>query len=126
MNLYLALPMIACVSLVALLVSMRARDPHHPVNRVGAVLMGGAAFWAFCEVLWNSASDPERVLQLVRLSSVGWVAVGPLSLHLFSELTHARSRWLSRGLPLLHLTSAVFLALALTTDAIHSRVIPTS
>jgi signal transduction histidine kinase len=79
--------------------------------------------WSFCEVLWNTADDPGLALWLVRASSVGWVAMGPLGLHLFFELT-GRPR--PRALPWLYAISAGFLAVTLATDWMHVGVLRTS
>jgi len=121
-NAYLLLPLVACVSSTMLTMAILARDSRHSVNRIGAVLTSGAAIWAFCEVLWNSASNPSTVHWLVRVSSIGWVAIGPLGLHLFLEVTGAHETPLRRALPALYAVSAIFLAIALGTDWIHPGV----
>ena len=122
MNAYLLLPLTACVASAMLTVAVLGRDGGHRANRIAAALTFGATLWSFCEVLWNGAQDAGRVLWLVRLSSVGWVAMGPLGLQLFIELT-GRPR--PRGLPLLYGISAGFLAVTLGTDWMHVGVLRT-
>ena len=126
MNLYLLLPMTACVASAMLTIAVLGRDGTQRANWVAAALTLGATIWSFCEVIWNASSDPERVLTLVRLSASGWVAMGPLGLHLFLELT-GRSTPTNRPLMVgLYATSATFLAITLGTDWMHTGVIPTS
>jgi signal transduction histidine kinase len=125
-NAYQLLPLLACVTSAMLAVGILARDANHRANRVAALLMMGVAFWSLCEVLWNGAHDPDVVLRLVRLSSLGWVALGPFALHLFLELTGARAERTRRLLPLLYGLSACFLAIAIATPWMHRAVVRTS
>lgn len=124
MNLYLLLPLTACVASAMLTIGMLGRDGTHRANRVAAALTLGATLWSFCEVLWTTASDDGRALALVRLSAVGWVGMGPLGLHLFLELT-GRSARRTRPLLALYGVSAAFLVIALGTDWMHVAVMRT-
>jgi PAS domain S-box-containing protein len=126
LNAYLLLPLLACVTSAMLAVGMLARDPRHRANRLGAALMIGVSVWAACEVVWNAAGDPEVVLRLVRLSSIGWVAIGPASLQLFVELTGARRSRVRRLFPFLYAVAAGFLAIDLATPWLHTAVVRTS
>jgi signal transduction histidine kinase len=124
MNPYLLLPLTACVVSAMLAIAMVGRDGSHRANRVAAALTLGATVWSFCEVLWNSADDPEQVLWLVRLSATGWVALGPLGLHLFLELT-GRSTKARALLRALYGISVAFLVITLATDWMHEGVLRT-
>lgn len=126
MNAYLLLPLLACVASATLAVGVLARDARHRANRVAAGLMLGVAVWAACEVLWNAASEPAVVLRLVRLSSIGWIAIGPAALQLFVDLTGASRGRVRRALPVLYGVSAAFLAIALATPWMHESVVRTS
>lgn len=126
MNPYLLLPLAACVTCAMLAVGILARDSRHRTNRLGALLMLGASLWAACEVLWNAADDPDTVLWLVRISSIGWVAIGPTALHLFTDLTRSRSSRVYRLLPMLYGVSALFLLIDLATPWMHVAVVRTS
>jgi hypothetical protein len=101
------------------------RDPGprraHSANRLAALLIGGVSFWAGCEVLWNSSGDPASVLRLVRLSALGWAALGPLSLHLFLEITSDPAPRVRRVLPVLYVASAFF-AVSSQVGLIHPGV----
>jgi signal transduction histidine kinase len=123
LNAYLLLPLTACVASAMLTLAVLGRDGGSRVNRMAAGLTLGATVWSFCEVLWNGADDPTTVLWLVRLSAVGWVAMGPLGLQLFLELA---GREPPRWMPALYAVSAGFLAVTLGTDAMHTGVVRTS
>ena len=126
MNPYLLLPLAACVTCAMLAVAILARDSRHRTNRLGALLMLGVSLWAACEVIWNASSDPDLVLWLVRISSIGWVAIGPAALHLFADLTQSRSSRVYRLLPFLYALSALFLVVDLATPWMHTAVVRTS
>ena len=87
MNFYLLLPLFSCIACSALVVAVLARDTTRRASRLGAIVAGCGAWWALCEVLWNTASDPEIALRLVTLAALGWMTIGPAVLHLFLELT---------------------------------------
>jgi uncharacterized membrane protein YuzA (DUF378 family) len=101
-----------------------AQDPRSRLNRRACLLVSGAAFWALCEVLWNTARDAETALALVRLSSLGWVALGPLGLEVLLEVAGRPAPRARRALPWLYGLAAVFLAVILTTDWVHERAVP--
>ncbi|HEX2486749.1 MAG TPA: ATP-binding protein, partial [Myxococcota bacterium] len=94
-------------------------------NRRACLLVSGAAFWALCEVLWNTARDAESALALIRLSSLGWVAIGPLGLDVLLEVAGRPATRARRALPWLYALAAAFLAVILGTDWIHRRAVPT-
>jgi signal transduction histidine kinase len=125
-NAYLLLPLIACISSAMLSAVILVRGDGHRSNRIGAALTAGAAVWAFFEVVWNSASDPNVVLQLVRISSIGWIAIGPIALQLFFELTGQPRHRIQRVLPPLYAISALFFAIDLMTPWMHEAVVRTS
>jgi len=123
MKLYFLVPLLSCLASAMLGSAVLARDPRHPANRRFALLMLCAAFWAGCEVVWNTQQDAARALELVRLSSLGWIWVGPLGLQLFLELADEGSgRPWRRVLPLLYAVSGGFLVLTLATPLMHLAV----
>jgi signal transduction histidine kinase len=126
LNGYLLVPLVACVSSAVLSVAVLARSSGDRTSRAGALLTGGAALWAFFEVLWNASDDPAAVLWLVKLSSIGWVAVGPVSLQLFLELTGQPARRIERVLPPLYALSFLFFAIDVATPWFHASVVRTS
>jgi PAS domain-containing protein len=89
-------------------------------------VVSGASFWAFCEVLWNTRSDEADVLWLVRASALGWVCIGPLTLHLFLGLSGVAAPRTRRALPALYAVGALFLILDWTTPWMHPSVERTS
>jgi signal transduction histidine kinase len=123
---YPLVPLTTCVVLAALAAAILSRDTSQPVNRLAALLVGGSAFWAFCEVLWNGQTDPGVALALVKASAFGWVWIGPLALHLFLEITGQPAPALRHRLPQLYGISAAFLLVDWHTPWIHPGVERTS
>ena len=64
-----------------------------------ALVLVCSAHWSLCEVFWSLSDDPRRVVQWVRLSSLGWMWLGPLTLHIISELVGGANTGLRRALP---------------------------
>jgi hypothetical protein len=122
MYLHPLIPLVACCVCAVLAASILARDASQPANRLAASLVGCGGVWAFFEVLWNVQSDPVVALRLVRASALGWVWLGPLTLHLFTELSAGPLRRVRRALPWAYATSAVFLAMVWGTPWFHTGV----
>ena len=125
MTLYLAVPLTTCVVTAALAAVILSRDARQPVNRLAGLLVGSASWWSFCEVLWNAQRDPALALVLVKASALGWVWIGPLTLHLFLEITGDPLPHVRRRLPHLYAASTAFLAVDWLTPWIHPGVLRT-
>jgi PAS domain S-box-containing protein len=92
-----------------------ARDPGQRANRLIALVLGCSLYWSLCEILWNLNDDPNEVLWTIRLSSFGWIPLGPLALDLFVEITgNARSRY-RKVIPVAYSTAALAIALYIFT-----------
>ena len=126
MHPYLWIPLAACVASSLTAGMIFARDPGSRANRQLALLGCCTAFWAMCEVVWNASDDPEQVLGLVRLSTLAWVWLGPLCLHLFVAAAEERVSWAERALPIGYGLAGTVLVLAWTTDWLHRSVVRTS
>src|SRR5262245_14799160 len=101
MNAYLGIPLcaaIACFAFASVILLMGVRQQP---NRLAAALMLGGGFWAACEVLWNSASDPQLALWLKRISAPGWALSGALGFHLVVSLATGELGTLRRLVPVL-------------------------
>jgi signal transduction histidine kinase len=122
MEYYVLLPLVACVVSAVLATAILTRDSGDPRNRLAALIVSGAAFWALCEVAWNTRSDPAHALWWVRASALGWVWLGPLTLHLFLEITGAAARPIRAALPALYALSGFFLAMDWCTPWVHPEV----
>ena len=122
MHHYVLIPLVSCVVSATLASGILARGHADPRNRLAALVVSGAGFWAFCEVLWNTYTDPGAVLWLVKASALGWVCIGPLTLHLFLGLTDSPAPRTRRMLPVLYATGLAFLILDWTTPWIHPAV----
>jgi signal transduction histidine kinase len=103
-----------------------SRDSSHRAHRLTAAILGCAAYWSFLEVIWNSLDQPTWVPFLIRLSSLGWMPLGVLALHLALELgTGPRSR-LHGMLPALYGLTAANMLLYVATPWGIANAFPTS
>jgi len=126
MNLLLLLPIFACITCSLLSLTILGRGPRHRASRLGAALTTAAAFWALCEILWSTAHDPQAVIWLVRLAALGWISIGPITLHLFLELSGHPARRRRGWLVALHGTTAVLVLIALATPWLDVAAVKTS
>ena len=122
---YLVLPLVACVASAILATTIIARDSTSGASRLSSTLLYSGAFWAFCEVLWATADDPVVALRLVKLSALGWVALGPMALHVVIEVIGEPAHEIRRLLPKLYLASFAFLVLDWATPLVHPNVVET-
>ncbi len=102
MHPYVLVPLFSTVAAAILATAILARDVRHVAHRLAAAILGCAAYWSLLEVVWNSLDDPAWVPCLVRLSSLGWMPLGVLCVHLFLELGADRRSRLRRVLPALY------------------------
>jgi PAS domain S-box-containing protein len=103
-----------------------ARDPRRRDSQMMALVLLGAAWWGACGVAWNLAPDEASARSLMRLSTPGWIFVGPMVLHIFAGSGRRGSEKLRGPLVALYGASAVFLFLALTTNLILDDLLRTS
>jgi signal transduction histidine kinase len=126
LNGYLLIPLLAATVCTVLAVAMVSEDPRSPLNRRTGLLFAGAAWWAGCELLWNTATDPHTALLLVRVSSLGWAAIGPLALDALVIVGERPAPAARRVLPTLYGVSAAFGLLFVATGSAHSAVVRTA
>jgi len=123
LKIFVLLPIVSCVAYCVLATVILIRDTRHPAHRTGTLLCAAGAYWALCEALWNSAHDGQAVLLLVKLSSLGWVMLGPIALHLFLIVTsHPALRWRPL-MPSIYGLAGAFVLLDLTTPWLHPSVV---
>ena len=72
----LLIPVFACALAALIAAAILARDPGQRANRLIAMVLLSSAWWSLCEVVWNLQDDPELVLWLIKLSSLGWLWLG--------------------------------------------------
>lgn len=96
---YTLLHLFACLIASASAGAVLARAPTERTSQLAAGMLACAAYWSLCEVIWNNLDDPVWVLRTIRLSSLGWISMGPLVLHLVLEVQDDTRSWLRRCLP---------------------------
>jgi len=126
MNLLLLPSILACITCCVLGVFILGRGGRQTADRLAATLMFAASFWALCEVLWNTAHDPEVALWLIRTASIGWAAIGGLTLHLFLVLADHPLHRNRRFVTAIHAISAFLMVLTLGTPWVDVGVVRTA
>ncbi|MFI5315327.1 MAG: ATP-binding protein [Myxococcota bacterium] len=126
MHAFTALQLLDLCALLVCATTILARDPADRGNRTAAMLLYGGAIWASCQLLWSATRDPGYALQLVRLSSIGWAPLGPLTARFMLDVTGAPAPRLRRALPVFAALAALFIALDLWTPWVHRGVVRTS
>jgi signal transduction histidine kinase len=91
--------LVASLAAVMLAVALLTINSEQRANRLVAIVLLCSAHWSLCEVFWSLADDPRSVMQWVRLSALGWIWLGPLTLHIVSELVGGANTGLRRALP---------------------------
>jgi len=124
MNPVIVMLVLACLAAAVFASVIFARDPSQRVNKRLAAILGCSAYWSLCEVLWNSSADPETVIWLIRLSSIGWVPLGPLALDLFVEVTGRKRSRYRRVLRFAYASAAIAIALYIGTPWCVTKAIP--
>jgi len=120
---FTALQLLACAALLVSATTIVVRDPHDDGNRQAALLIYCGAFWALCQLLWNTSSDPVAALALVKLSALGWVGIGPLTARFIVSVTRVNVPRLQRALRVYFAFAGVFLVLAWFTPWVHTGVV---
>jgi signal transduction histidine kinase len=124
LNPWFVLPLVsglACLVFGALLL---IRGAGAATSRFGGLLLLGGAWWGLFEALWTLAPDAETALLLLRLSTPGWVFIGPICLELFLAETPRGPERLRTLRPIAWGTAASALVFAWTTDWIHAGMEP--
>jgi signal transduction histidine kinase len=123
---YVLIPLVSGVAAAVLATAILSRDSSHRAHRLTAAILGCAAYWSFLEVIWNSLDQSSWVVFLIRLSSLGWMPLGVLALHLSLELgTGPRTR-LHSWLPALYGLTAANVLLYVATPWGIASAFPTS
>jgi len=120
----------SCVAAVCASFTL-AQAPRERASQLGALLAVGASWWAFCEVWWNSAADPETALRWMRLSTPGWAFLGGIVPHLMARYLDVypapdrgrRQRVLLCAAALGYAMGLALLPLAWLTRSVHADVL---
>ena len=124
LQLLVLMPLTGCLvsALSALAILLRA--PSELSNRLAAALVGGAAWWSYCQVLWTVAPDAPTAYFWHHASTPGWAFIGPLSVHLLSRHVGA-SRDVGFLLGPLYGIAGVFALIGLGTPWLHGDPVET-
>jgi signal transduction histidine kinase len=110
MHPYVLLLLLASVGATMLAAALVTSDARQRSNRLVAAVLACSVHWSLCELLITLAETPQAVLTLVRVSALGWMWLGPLTLHVVSELVGGSRLGLRRGLPWAYGTAMVSIA----------------
>ena len=125
MNPYLIVPMLACVGCAASAGMLFARSAAYGTSRAAVQILMGGAYWALCEIAWNTATDAGDARFWMRASALGWVFLGPFVAQLFLEREAQPSRARRRLLQSQYAIGMGLLAAAWFTPWIHADVVRT-
>jgi len=125
MHPFVIVPLIFCLVAAALGGAVLAREASDPANRLTAAVLGCSALWSLSEVVAQCEPNPHRALFVLRASSCGWAWLGPLSVHLYLEVTTGMTERMRRRLRWGYLAAFVFILLYLTTPFGVRGVVPT-
>jgi PAS domain S-box-containing protein len=125
LSIYLVLPLLACIFTSILATIVCCRGPRARSSRDAALLLGGVSFWAACEVLWNTRTDPDSAFAYVKASALGWTFIGPLGVGFALEITGEAVPRIRRALPALIATGVLLLMLDWFTPWFHTDVVRT-
>ncbi|MBS1105664.1 MAG: his Kinase domain protein [Deltaproteobacteria bacterium] len=109
MNLYFLLPLISALACLVFGVLILARDRDATPHRCAAALLLGGSWWGIGEALWTLAPDPVTALAVLRISAPGWIAVGPVCMHLFLAAEQRSTHPMRRVVPFAYAGAALFL-----------------
>jgi PAS domain S-box-containing protein len=120
-NSFVVMLIISFVSAGILGGAILSRDPSQRSNRLLATVLACSAYWSLCEILWNLSDDPDQALMLIRLSSLGWIPLGPLALDIFFEITGSARSPYRAIMPVAYGTAAIAIGLYIFTPLlVHS------
>jgi PAS domain S-box-containing protein len=98
-QLYLAIPLFSAVALACLGGACLFMAPELRANRTSGAMLLVGAWWAGCEVLWDTASDASTALFFHRLAAPGFIFIAPLAIRLVLEVVETPPRALARLVP---------------------------
>ena len=107
--------MTSCLLASVLAGATLARDPGVKANRLMAAILACAAWWSFCEVVWNQCVDPMQALWWIRISGLGWLWLGALSLHIAIEVHGDPNTRIRHAIPVAYAAATGSVALYLGT-----------
>ena len=102
MDLFVLIPLLACIGATAMTSAIIARDPSARRSRVAAAVLACAGVWSFCDLLAHVLASHTAALILARVSLLPILALPPLALQLLLEESDALRR---RGVAMRRISS---------------------
>ena len=93
------LQLFGAVAAVMIAVALMAAGSRQRASRLVSIALLCSAWWSLCEVFWSLSDDPRAVVHWIQLSALGWMWLGPVTLHIISELVGGANPGLRRSLP---------------------------
>lgn len=98
--------------------------PDQPSNRTATWLVGGAAWWCACQVLWTAGTPAQEAALWHRLASLGWAFIGPLALKLVLSIVPQPPKRVVALLPVLFAIAALHAAIRIGTPWMYADPTP--
>jgi signal transduction histidine kinase len=124
MNPWFVVPLLSGLACLVFGLLVWLREPDSTSNRCMAAILLGASWWGVCEALWTLAPDARSALFFVRLSALGWIAVGPLCMHLFLAQMRRTAPALRAAIPAAYAAAALAFGIEWLSPWMHARVAP--
>jgi signal transduction histidine kinase len=115
MHLALLIPLTAALVAAAVAGAIASRDPGQRATRLVVLVLLCSVHWSLCEVAWGLSDDPRTVRWLIKASSLGWLWLGPLCLHVLVEIGGRHGLRLQRLLPFAYGSAALGIVLYVAT-----------
>jgi len=124
LNPWIVVPLVSGLACLVFAVMLLQQGPGESSRWYSGLLLLGAAWWGVCEALWTVTTDPETALWLLRLSSPGWIFIGPICLELLLAERSPGEAPLQRARRVVWVLAVLALAIEWTTRWIHIGMEP--
>jgi signal transduction histidine kinase len=119
-------PLLAAATLVSAscggAIFLHHRD--HRGSRLAGALMFGCGYWSLCQLLACLSTGPAQAELWFRISSFGWLYIGPLTLHIYMEAVDDRRTWVRRTRDGFYLAATALVGMVFFTDWVIAGAMP--
>ena len=121
---FLLLKLLTAVVSIGLGAGILARDHGLKINRLIAAFLFCNAWWAITEFFLHQQTDPEMAAMIYRLTTIGWVPLGVLSMHATVTLAAKNDNPITKAIPWLYVMLALVLSVSVLTDFVVAGAMP--